>query len=310
MDSVGLVLLVMVFISALAYMAAQLVRRPEYEAWAKTQLYQVAFSAFLAGSVVFFASFACGIASDLVGGGDPFDVAFNYISGFLSIVVSDIYVFKTSVQAQFMASIFINLPGAPSFGIGFPAFPMYTLIASNMQFLFFLMPAMLASLLAQLAGLQIIKQTAFTILLPVGVLFRSFSFTRDAGSFIMALAVGLFIIYPLTYVMDKVIVEGPSVTDPVTGSVVTGYADDWTPFFGAENVCGAFASNPPPGVFSGKEVREALRVIGGFSPCVILPVMHRTGHIFAQGIFLPTLNLIIVVAFVNSMTKFLTRNFS
>ncbi len=50
--------------------------------------------------------------------------------------------------------------------------------------------------------LQFISMTAIPILLPVGIVLRTFYFTRRLGGTIMAIAIGLFAVFPMTYVLD------------------------------------------------------------------------------------------------------------
>ena len=42
---------------------------------------------------------------------------------------------------------------------------------------------------------------------------------------------------------------------------------------------------------------------------LIAPAMQCIAYVIPQAVFLPALNMIITLAFITSMTKFLTRNF-
>lgn len=59
----------------------------------------------------------------------------------------------------------------------------------------------------QINLLQWIESSMFTIYLPIGIVLRSFPLTRGAGATLMAIAIGLYIVYPLmltiTYVSVK-----------------------------------------------------------------------------------------------------------
>ena len=56
------------------------------------------------------------------------------------------------------------------------------------------------SLKAQLFLIQIIDATTLFLLMPAGAILRFFPPTKDAGSFLLAVAIGLQIVFPLTYV--------------------------------------------------------------------------------------------------------------
>ncbi len=55
---------------------------------------------------------------------------------------------------------------------------------------------------AQAALLKFIAITAVPVLLPVGLILRTFYFTRRLGGAIIAVAIGFFAVFPMTYVFD------------------------------------------------------------------------------------------------------------
>lgn len=60
---------------------------------------------------------------------------------------------------------------------------------------------LLISLNAQSYLLLYIKANMLTVFLPLGVLFRSFKFTRGVGALFMGLAIGLYFIFPVVFVL-------------------------------------------------------------------------------------------------------------
>lgn len=60
---------------------------------------------------------------------------------------------------------------------------------------------MLIALNAQSYLLLYIKQNMLNVFLPVGVLLRSFKFTRGAGAFFISLAIGLYFVFPVLFVI-------------------------------------------------------------------------------------------------------------
>jgi hypothetical protein len=60
---------------------------------------------------------------------------------------------------------------------------------------------LLIGLNAQSAVLQYIKVNMLHIFLPVGILLRSFYFTRSVGALFMAIAIGMYFIFPVFFVL-------------------------------------------------------------------------------------------------------------
>lgn len=60
---------------------------------------------------------------------------------------------------------------------------------------------------AQTIFLDFINRIAFTILLPIGLFLRVFSFSRGIGTFFIALAIAFYVVYPLTFLMNEKIVD-------------------------------------------------------------------------------------------------------
>jgi hypothetical protein len=61
---------------------------------------------------------------------------------------------------------------------------------------------MVVSLNIQLISLSISKAVGLAIILPAGIIARAFSYTRDAGSFLIALGIGVYFLWPLLYIIN------------------------------------------------------------------------------------------------------------
>ncbi len=188
------------------------------------------------------------------------------------------------------------------------------IISSNAQLLIGLALPFGSALLAQQIGLQLIQASAFTVLLPMGILLRAFGVTRDAGSFLIATSVGLFVVLPLTYVMDKMIMEGPQIGDP--GFIGTPPVPTTQPAMcigASEGYDRAQDHLWWREVYtSGSGYPSLFNFVNSipFKPdTLIAPAMQCIAYAIPQAVFLPALNMIITMAFITSATKFLTRNF-
>jgi hypothetical protein len=76
-------------------------------------------------------------------------------------------------------------------------------IANSLEQIAFMLAPFIGSLIIQKFALTIIAGTAFTLLLPVGIILRLIPFAREAGAFLIAIAVALYIVLPLTYVFAE-----------------------------------------------------------------------------------------------------------
>ncbi|MCP4647528.1 MAG: hypothetical protein GY852_07315, partial [bacterium] len=68
---------------------------------------------------------------------------------------------------------------------------------------------LMIALTAKLFLLRYISENMLTTFLPLGIILRTFHFTRGIGAFFIALAIGFFFIYPtVTFMMDSSFMEG------------------------------------------------------------------------------------------------------
>ncbi len=115
---------------------------------------------------------------------------------------------------SFIASIKITAVFA-SFGFG-------TLLQPVVSILGYMIEALsltVASLEIQGILLYFVAATSLTILLPIGLVLRSFYFTRRLGGAIIAVTIALFVVFPLTYVMDAQLVSTYSVGTSGIGAI-------------------------------------------------------------------------------------------
>jgi len=313
-------LLAVTFICAIVYMFAQFARRPEWEAWVKVQLYHVGISALLAFGAVWFSLLACGISAEVAMNAlqlpspqDPFILAQQHLSGMMmgSMRAAISQIISVQVKSEYFAATYVQL-GGPTFGMGFAPWPVYRVISGNAQLLSGLLIPFTSSIFAQIIGLQVVQATAFTIVLPMGILLRAFAITRDAGSFMIAASIGLYIVLPLTYVMDRMLIEGPAPGNP---AYLAGGGGTTPPAAAELPLCAGTSKGYDRAGDAGwyKIYPQTLTLFMGrlpFAPQnLIAGALDCMAFVIPQAVFLPTLNIIIVIAFVNSLTKYLVRNF-
>jgi hypothetical protein len=151
--------------------------------------------------------------------------------------------------------------------------------------------------------------------LPAGIILRFFPPTRDAGAFLISLALGFHIVFPMTYLINRQIYESvyPNPAD-------RGYTSPWVLI---QSLCGPFkygvagflfnpSANPVFGLIPGgaaigtmlsRIVSEGL--LNAVSMSEFIPIMRHMASLSLLAIFMPALSMMVTIAFINSMTKFI-----
>ena len=75
-------------------------------------------------------------------------------------------------------------------------------LISQIQYIIRLLSTIIISTVVQSSILTFIAFSSLSIILPLGMILRSFYLTRKLGSFLMATAIGLYVVLPLSYVMN------------------------------------------------------------------------------------------------------------
>lgn len=209
---IALAALVLIFmVVALIMGVAYALNFKELYAWGKNELFQV-----LATAVIVGAAFAIVNASDLLSGlmlsgvqpeivheyPTAFYVADYYLQVGVKILAGE-YTTFTALNAGFgqWASMTVSLMPAR---VGFrlqPALVLRPIMDANAMMLNALGLG-LAGMFGQIALLDFIREKMFALFLPIGIVLRSFPFTRSKGSAIIAIALGFYIIFPLTFYLD------------------------------------------------------------------------------------------------------------
>lgn len=196
---IALAIMIMLMFISLVYMLAQIMHKQEWEAWIKMEAYQLVISCILATSMILLAGAACWASFDIANG-DAFHIANSYLDSNYHDAVMMIYeMFTIKTSLEFMAGFQILAATNPL--IIMPAFPGVSALAQTINTVIMIISLLAANIMVQKLIFEIIQRFAFSIVLPVGLILRVFPVTRDAGSFLIAVAFGFYIVFPLTYVM-------------------------------------------------------------------------------------------------------------
>jgi hypothetical protein len=167
----------------------------------------------------------------------------------------------------------------------------------------------------QITLLHVVDAFMIPFILPAGIVLRFFPPTRDAGAFLISLAFGFQIIFPTTYMINKEIYE-TIIPNPAD----RGYQSPWQLIqrlcgplkYGAAGFFFNTGGNPIFSVLPGlttvgnllaRVVSEGL--LNLISMAEFIPIMRRLATLSLLSIFMPALSMMVTIAFINSMTKFI-----
>ncbi len=101
--------------------------------------------------------------------------------------------------------LLLGVISATDLNLGFASFSFSSILSpvmSEESFIIKLLTFAIIDLYTQSALLSVVSIVAIPFLLPIGIVLRTFYLTRKVGGMIMAIAIGLFAVYPLTYLLD------------------------------------------------------------------------------------------------------------
>jgi hypothetical protein len=261
---------------SLLYMIGRAMEKREWEALARTELYQF-FIALIWVFVIYtaFIGFACS-TSCAVAGGNPYTVAMNYLQSTKSSLEDEVVNLLSLAKSTRWDSAVMQIvfPGTScwsgacvTMGAGCAS------IADNYETIATLLIPLVGSLAVQQLALIVISAISFNILLPIGVLVRLIPGLRSTGAFLIAIAVAMYIVFPLTYVFAY------KASAAASAAVIS------MPLPGDENAFGCEKAYP---------VVKALQEIGKMLP---------------QAVFFPALSMIITIGAARVLSKVFMYDF-
>ena len=156
--------------------------------------------------------------------------AYNYLVGTSQVSINGIaYLPLIETALGTLAGVVsvyagLGIVGAVKLGTGLIGVSLGGMINPVLNQLGYVMGALGASIIsieAQGILLKFVALTAVQILLPVGIILRITYVTRRLGGAIMAIAIGLFAVLPLTYVLNAELVAGYA--DALNGTTISTF---------------------------------------------------------------------------------------
>lgn len=313
--------LVAIFI-LITFILSRFFKVPEWEAYLNVEMSNLMTSFLIVLFVI--GLFAAGSAFSLVISGgtqnSPPKVAISYMQATVadSALSAAIDVYKINACTS-MLSTFSRRIGEYVLTQTYKVFPGLDTFVSITNVLGFTLVTFYNTVSVQIVLLYFVDATMLTFFMPAGLVLRFFPPTRDAGAFLISLAFGLQVVFPTMYIINKQIFDDVYSNEPFGGAYQS-------PTILIQSLCGPFKYglwgillNPTGGLLSstatsipgGQAVLKFLAnvvsesTLNAVSMAEFTPIMQHIAALSLLTLFMPALALMVTIAFINAMTKFI-----
>ncbi|MFH8119819.1 MAG: hypothetical protein QXS37_03385 [Candidatus Aenigmatarchaeota archaeon] len=299
-----LVLLLMVVIIGFIYMLSKILK--ELSGIARAELSQLYISVFIGIFSILLAQASCEILSSyienkygIIGPGGHFFVAYSYMNSLVmgekGGVVTSTQLFATAFSLSFASKLF----KLSESGLELKPFAVLEFFVIGIKFILNLFYSFLIiSLQIQAISIYAAKEYSFSLFLPIGLILRVIPITRSAGSFLIALAFGLYVVWPTLFVFEY------DVTQEILKLKGEEVGKEVESFF-EENPQALFNKNDPSHTIevlkkslrSTDILKDLFKIYSKFSDIAMVLVPQAT--------ILGVINFTILIAFVSSLGDFI-----
>jgi hypothetical protein len=313
----NIVFLVAFFILG-TYLISKVFKVPEWEAYLNIEFSNLV-NSFL---IVLFVLGLFGVGTVVALGfsdgsySSPPQAAIAYMQGTVvdSILMAMIDTYKINACTSIL-STFSRRIGEFVLTQTYKVFPGLDTFVSITNTLIFMVLSLYSTAKAQVILLYLSDALMLPFFLPAGLILRFFPPTRDAGAFLISVAFGFQIIFPTTYLINERILDD------------IGYqaynAPGVRPTLLIQSICGPFkfgvagflfnpSANPIFGMIPGGSVigNALSRIVSeGLLNAITMSeftvFMNHIGNLSLLAVFMPALSMMLTMAFINSMTKFI-----
>jgi hypothetical protein len=321
----GLLILVVILISIvilITYVLSRIFKVPEWEAYLNVEMSNLMTSFLMVLFVIGLFAISAQISNAMTGGvtDSPPQAAIVYMQGTVadSALRASIDVYKINACTSMM-STFNKRIGEYVLTQTYKIFPGLDTFVNITNTLGFTLLTLYNTVSVQIGLLYFADATMQYFFLPAGLVLRFFPPTRDAGAFLIALAFGFQIVFPTLYMVNKLAYDEIYANEPDKGIYRS-------PDILIQSVCGPFkyglwgyilnpASSPLlsmantgpwgaslMGTLSGL-VNEG--VLNMMSMAEFVPIMKNIAALSLMTLFSPALALLVTIASINAMTKFI-----
>lgn len=186
---------------ALVYMLGRILQRSDFEAIAKTELRQVVISVVIALAVAGLAEAMTLAAKGWLGERDQFQVSTDYLTQLINMqgIPTVVNLWSLGITSL-AASSSIRLGGGKALGM------LATINDMVGKILGYFFGAIIASANIQLISIAF-AQAFSMLMIACGAVLRAIPFTREGGSFLIALGFALYFVWPITFAVDYRILQ-------------------------------------------------------------------------------------------------------
>ena len=316
------------FLVSLAYMASKLALVPEWEAYTKSELYQlligIIWGVFIFSSAIVIDEIVKNHISDLgsgYSGQTMFDISEKYLQDMICVSSSTTMKLEgIKLASQYLAGMKSRFYASSyGWGFAFPTFPGFDVIERIVDLIQMFISPFASSLIVQNLGLQIIHATALTIVLPTGIFMRFFSPTRDAGSFLIASALAFYFVLPFCYLINAQVMY-QMYREHIGYNMCSGLESQTQDYLFAQKSFDQDYYSRMTETMLPSLSRDFLDlsfepqkygIDQGYGALKKQNTVGFTAHlsyVVFQAVFLPAVNMIMVVTFVKAGVKFFSQN--
>ncbi|MEM3408055.1 MAG: hypothetical protein QXW80_02215 [Candidatus Micrarchaeia archaeon] len=271
---------------AFLYALGRILTKSELESLAKKELSEFFISFLIVIGVAGLSSIVCQVTpyvvKDVIGYGDQFSASYDYLNTLIykkgipaiqrvwtsSLILDSISSveskFKVGKSSKLLEQAEVKVKPA---AILKPLSKMLGIFTGIFQIL-------IGSLQAQMVFIQLAEAFALTLILPIGMILRAVPGLRKGGSYLIAFAFGLYVVFPLMYVMNYSVYK---IIEPGFDELVSVQVNPIETF---------------------KLSSDIINIFKYFDEFSLL---------FPQALVLPALNLTITIAFISSFATFLSE---
>ncbi len=195
---------------ALSYMLGVTFNLDGLRKWAKAEFYQALASAVLVVFLLFLMDIMVNQGfQTMIGGMNPYKKAYAYLDGVMdSLYAIYINVYNVNFPIEFLSTFSFYFNAA---GLDYAPFELVlSPIIEQLHFQAHVVTIAAISTASQKALIHLFYNTGFSVFIPAGVLLRIFPWTRGAGGLLIALGIGLAVVYPVMFTYVALMSENPS----------------------------------------------------------------------------------------------------
>ena len=304
------------FITAIiliTYLVSRVFQVPEWEAYLNIELSNLSGSFLILVFVLGFFAVGNLFSMMVVGQTSAPEDAMTFLrSTVANSVLTGMYdVFRIQTCTS-MLSTFTRRIGEAVFTNVFKVFPGMDVLVSITNVVGYGMVSIYGSLSAQITLMNLVDATMVPFFLPAGLILRFFPPTRDAGSFLIAVAFAFQFVFPLTYMVNAKALEYLQVQSYDKQRSETMIQSLCGPFkYGVAGIIFNPAVNVPiisafPGFTTIMKTVLSEATLNLLPMAEFVPIMQSLSVLSLFALFVPAFALVITMAFINAMTKFLT----